>query len=876
MSSTTDQRLQAAQRSIQIATRQAYTALISSSDAIVGVDPSTAGNNDDINTSSNDSDNNRAGMDLGLKLFGTSQSYRNQIENEFHNKLRSVEKELADIQSSLESLHNNSTWSSRDLRGEQPPVERDDTPTEDDDDKDSIISSINDISQLQAHISFLQHCAKARKLLEDVDTLSLQTNFATSISSSSGSDRAGTTNSASSLYSPSSICSPSDFMRFAFNVEDDGKGSRDMTVSPMVQAAQFVNEACELLDNVMEGVSNQYPGDGDDNNVTDAAAVGAQNQGIIQMQSKMLHELQHQARRKKMELRHRAMTIVEGCIVVEWEEKGKLLLRGSGTTTLDSTSANKKSVTFDIVESPIPASSIPTNNNDTASTILPPSPLSDAYQVLLIFSDANFPSFGETLDGAMKRLSTKLMRVVRPCLQKLEENATATGGKEVGYYKFTQESLKSVRSAECRYDPVSIKGPAVQLQWSLVGVPTLNCQDNAETATTFDTHDSLATADAIDEKAIQSLSAEISSSAVAFLSSLNFITIFFTFIYQHVLLRRSDLAHMLGKHLFGTYPLPNTTIASGSAVLSGGTLVGAAAHGLESGEEMPLMYELVKSMRRHCIPTENSLMIWKLLQKMEQCLVMEVASFENKLVELGLMKDATASAGVVRSTRARDVPNAVANATSPTGLSVLMTDDDIAHSPNTSTMDTSLSSPTHHPEHTRKNEVISPLSELANSLRHAYVEGQRSLNLNQGRSILLNTDYHNTVQVGTFVPEPSDAGTLASLDDDPLKAFAFHQCSISTTAQYILSLCRKTMDDATNPDVASDLVDDSLPPMLFRAARELLDLFRAIVPTSHASEIGSIPRMAAVLHNDCVYLAHESSLLGKWQIVTIFCSQANV
>jgi centromere/kinetochore protein ZW10 len=50
--------------------------------------------------------------------------------------------------------------------------------------------------------------------------------------------------------------------------------------------------------------------------------------------------------------------------------------------------------------------------------------------------------------------------------------------------------------------------------------------------------------------------------------------------------------------------------------------------------------------------------------------------------------------------------------------------------------------------------------------------------------------------------------------------------------------------------------------MLYRASRELLDLFRAIIPTVHASEVGSIPRVAAVLHNDCVYLAHESGLLG--------------
>jgi centromere/kinetochore protein ZW10 len=155
------------------------------------------------------------------------------------------------------------------------------------------------------------------------------------------------------------------------------------------------------------------------------------------------------------------------------------------------------------------------------------------------------------------------------------------------------------------------------------------------------------------------------------------------------------------------------------------------------------------------------------------------------------------------------------------------------------------------------------LSELAASLRQAYVEGQRSQVLIRGRSILLDTDYHNTVQVGTFVPEPSDPGTLASLDDDPLMTFALHRCSISTTAHRIMELCRETLDDSTNSNVASDVVDDALPPNLYRASRELLDLFRAIVPTMLGWEISNIPRVAAVLHNDCVYFAHECSLLGE-------------
>ena len=227
-----------------------------------------------------------------------------------------------------------------------------------------------------------------------------------------------------------------------------------------------------------------------------------------------------------------------------------------------------------------------------------------------------------------------------------------------------------------------------------------------------------------------------------------------------------------------------------------------------------------------------------MLHKVERRLIAEVSAFEDGLVCMGFLKDSSASnvaVGFVASQSA---------SSSSTGLSVLVNDD---------VVDQSLSG----------TKTFSQLSELALSLRQAYVEDQRSQVLLRGRSILLDTDYHNTITVGTFVPEPSDPGTLASLDDDPLLAFALHRCSISTTAHRIMELCRETLDDATNPNVASDVVDDALPPMLYRASRELLDLFRAIVPAMQERETSSIPRVAAVLHNDCVYLAHESSLLGE-------------
>ena len=894
MSEDSDERLHKARRSVQTATRQAYSALISSNETIINVDPSSiVGQNSDTypeDDDNNNNDNTRAGMDLGLALFGTSTSYKNQIEQEFHSKLRSVEKELVDIQSSLDNNETTTNGNNNNMSSMTSYGNDDDNSMQhmSSDGNEGKFSSINDATQLQTHINFLQQCSKARKYLEDVDTLSLQTNFATSSIINTSSSSSERKNNNDAIYSPSSICSsPSEFIKFAFNDSPESEEGA-VKLSPMVQAAQLIKQTESILDKVMIELKESTQ-QGKENNANEDKKQ-SDSQKLIQMQAKMLNELRYQTRQKKMELRHRALTLVDGCVLVEKggddDGGGTLIVRGSGTsisTTISASSTKKKTtVAFDVGESPI-STSTPTNMMDGAATPPPPSPLSDAYQVLQLLSD---PTYGESLDGAMKRLSTKVLSVLAPCFTELKGSQSFNdkkGGvndKDVGYYKLSQESLKSVRSSgngsagssDRRYDPVSIKGPAVQLQWTLV---KLNEEEGSEAATNT-LNDNIVTADEINEQALQSVATSTCAPFATYLSTLNFIANFFDFVYQHILLRRSDLAQLLGKHLFGTYPLPNTTsISSGSAVLSGSVLVGSAAHGIEEGDEMPLMTVMVNALKQYCIPNESSPAVWQMLDSMKQCLVKEASAFEEKMGEMHLMGDSTKAKGVV----IRPSSSSAAAETSPTGLCILLNNDGAIGSPignpnstlsNLSTLDTTFPLPASDNPTVKTNDhhtimkILSPLSELANSLGQAYVEGLRAHILTSGRSILLDNDYHNTVQVGTFVPEPSEPGSLLSLDDDPLKTFAFRQCSISTTAQQIMALCRKTLDDATDEKLASsDLVDDALPSMLYRASRELLDLFRAIIPSMHASEVACIPRTAAVLHNDCVYFAHESSLLGE-------------
>jgi centromere/kinetochore protein ZW10 len=153
-----------------------------------------------------------------------------------------------------------------------------------------------------------------------------------------------------------------------------------------------------------------------------------------------------------------------------------------------------------------------------------------------------------------------------------------------------------------------------------------------------------------------------------------------------------------------------------------------------------------------------------------------------------------------------------------------------------------------------------PLTDFSTHLEQKYVDQRRVSILNEARRILLDTDYHNTIEVGVDV---SGAKDELLGDDDGMAVFQLHKSSISQTASKLMDLCRRTMDEAVESvieDTTSPLA--LLPPNLYRGAREILDLFRAIIPATLGNEVATVPRTAAVLHNDCVFLAHHCLTLG--------------
>eukprot|EP00536_Pseudo-nitzschia_multiseries_P012841 jgi/Psemu1/244885/estExt_Genewise1.C_5110018 len=109
-----------------------------------------------------------------------------------------------------------------------------------------------------------------------------------------------------------------------------------------------------------------------------------------------------------------------------------------------------------------------------------------------------------------------------------------------------------------------------------------------------------------------------------------------------------------------------------------------------------------------------------------------------------------------------------------------------------------------------------------------------------------------------FVDNPPEDSQEAAL-----AVFRLSRCSISDTAKKLVELVRTTMDESVAVvSVPQDSPLAVLRPTLYKTAREMFSLFRSIIPANHGREVANVPRTAAVLHNDAVFLAHHCMTLG--------------
>ena len=87
-------------------------------------------------------------------------------------------------------------------------------------------------------------------------------------------------------------------------------------------------------------------------------------------------------------------------------------------------------------------------------------------------------------------------------------------------------------------------------------------------------------------------------------------------------------------------------------------------------------------------------------------------------------------------------------------------------------------------------------------------------------------------------------------------SFRFPSCAISQSVREFLQLLYATLKDCCEASSASMAVQ------LYCSARSMVDLFCAVLPSYHESAIAELPRVAAIHHNNCMYLAHHLVTLG--------------
>ncbi|NXG53236.1 ZW10 protein, partial [Psilopogon haemacephalus] len=158
---------------------------------------------------------------------------------------------------------------------------------------------------------------------------------------------------------------------------------------------------------------------------------------------------------------------------------------------------------------------------------------------------------------------------------------------------------------------------------------------------------------------------------------------------------------------------------------------------------------------------------------------------------------------------------------------------------------------------------------------------------------LMTSEIHNTVKItpDSFIALPKlpdlKAGdhlstqrasellhaAVVTLEAEPKLSqytFALPTCRISASVQQLMELAYQTLLEAT----AST---DQCCVQLFYSVRNIFQLFYDVVPTYHRESLQKFPQLAAIHHNNCMYIAHHLLTLGHqfhYRLTNVLCQGA--
>ncbi|NWW72055.1 ZW10 protein, partial [Climacteris rufus] len=158
---------------------------------------------------------------------------------------------------------------------------------------------------------------------------------------------------------------------------------------------------------------------------------------------------------------------------------------------------------------------------------------------------------------------------------------------------------------------------------------------------------------------------------------------------------------------------------------------------------------------------------------------------------------------------------------------------------------------------------------------------------------LMTSEIHNTVKITPDsnvalpkLPEPGTGdhpkvlqapkllqhgtGTLGTESRLSQFTFSLPTCRISSSVQQLMELAYHTLLEAT----AST---DQCCVQLFYSVRNIFQLFYDVVPTYHKEKLQKLPQLAAIHHNNCMYIAHHLLTLGhqfRYRMTSVLCHEA--
>ncbi|KAF5921175.1 hypothetical protein HPG69_018575 [Diceros bicornis minor] len=98
-------------------------------------------------------------------------------------------------------------------------------------------------------------------------------------------------------------------------------------------------------------------------------------------------------------------------------------------------------------------------------------------------------------------------------------------------------------------------------------------------------------------------------------------------------------------------------------------------------------------------------------------------------------------------------------------------------------------------------------------------------------------------------------------------SFSLPTCRISESVKKLMELAYQTLLEATTSS-------DQCAVQLFYSVRNIFHLFHDVVPTYHKENLQKLPQLAAIHHNNCMYIAHHLLTLGhqfRLRLTPILC-----